>query len=835
MLRASVKNQIVSILDSMCEQHHEGIAENIAFMEGCQQAAITIGETIESKVPGNQDIVPDLEKYCELLFRLTQKPELQESDIQQLDELLFAVKEKVERLETGYQIAFFPYKAAMWDSMESIWKAFRKDERCECVVVPIPYRDYDANNNKWDSCYELSDFPQDVPVRDYQTYSVEEEQPDIAFVHNPYDDCNRVTCVYPQFFSRELRKHVGKLVYVPYYITTGYISPEHLYLPVYQNMDYMIAQSEKFKSGCVGMEYYDKILPLGSPKADRVIQMCRDGVEVPEEWKPILQGKKSVMLNTSIGCFLAYGDIYFDKLKHIFEWFREREDVVLIWRPHPLLEGTVKSMRPQLMDQYRALVDFFRSGQIGIYDDTSDITRTIAIVDAYIGEDGSSVVNLFGVADKPIFILDNCLYESCDEEMKKRAYIVNMEEISGKWYCTSIYNGLYMLDEDFEKVELVAQFEDQPRFTSPYSFTKAVQDTLYLSPGFANMPICYRTDTKECKNLKSSGKDGFYSLSYIATYGEKIYYLPAGDSGIMVYNRRDKSWKEQKECIQQLKQNTPVVGATTCCCCTAGHELWITAEYTNRVLRYDMKNDTYQVIGFGDERYGYSGIVADRENIWLAEVHTGNILHLNRRAGKLEELPAPKDMESWSQETGRRMVFGEMLDMGKYLIAAPVFTDTMIKFDKSTGNFSRLIPKFWEQVSMSCNGYQPRIQGGYCYIKKLDDKRIAVQRAHDGALAVVDVMTEEYTVHYPTFTEDTMHKIMDGQDGFEKLQTYYAFCRRESRLFSFEGFMDDLVHDRLEDVKIRQKEELASVAANLNGTCGEKVHEFLMKVLEEAE
>lgn len=832
MLRTAVKKQMISLLDSMCENHHEGFKQNPNFFEDSQQAAISIGETIESRVPENKEIVPLLEDYCERLFQLSQKEEIQESDLQQLDTLLFTVKDKVEKLETGYQIAFFPYKASMWDSMESIWKAFRKDQRCECVVVPVPYCVFDAKRNQWDDCHELADFPEYVEARDYESYAVETEQPDIAFIHNPYDDCNLVTRVYPQFFSRELKKHVGKLVYVPYYITTGYISPEHLQLPAYASMDYMIAQSEKFKSGCEGMIYYDKILPFGSPKADRVIQMCHGGVEIPEDWRSVLAGKKSVMLNTSIGCFLAYGDIYFDKLKHIFQWFKQRDDVVLIWRPHPLLESTVKSMRPQLMEKYQALLAYFNDEQIGIWDNTPDITRTIAIVDAYIGEDGSSVVNLFGVAGKPIFILDNTFFESCGEMVARRAFIGRMEKISGKYYCTSAYNGLYTVDKDFEKVELVTQFDGQPRFTVPYGDIKAVQDTIYLSPGIANMPVSYRTDTGECKALKVSAIDGFYSLSRVVAYGNKVYYLPGGDRGILVYDRRDKSWKEQKECILHLKQNSPVVGATTCCCCANGHELWITAEYTNRVLCYDMKNDTYQIFALGDERYGFSGIAADKDHVWMVEVHTGGIVHLNRREGKLYEYALPDDVTSWCQENGRRMVLGELVDMGKYLVAAPGFTDAMIRFDKREKRFDRLIPEFWEGASEPCNGYHPRMHIACCSFNKLDDSHVQVQRSWDGALAVVDVTTGEYTLHNPAFTEETMHRLTDGQDGFEKLQTYFAFCRRESRLFSFEGFMEDLVNDRLEDVKKRQKKELASVAANLDGTCGEKVYEFLIKVLE---
>lgn len=832
MLRKTLKEQMLMLLESMQSLQHEGYEKKIDFYNECQQAAITIGETLESKMRDCTGIVSVLEQYCEQLYLLSQKETLEKRDIEGLDALLEQVGEKLKAVQDGYQIVFFPYKASMWDSMESIWKSFSANERCECVVVPIPYREFDAKTNSWIDRHELSDFPEYVNARDYREFQLETEQPDMAYIHNPYDDWNRVTCVYPQFFSRELKKHVKKLVYVPYYMTTGYISPEHLHLPVYEHMDYMIAQSDKFKDGCKGMSYYDKILPYGTPKADRVIKMCKEGVEVPQEWKAVLQGKKSVMLNTSIGCFLAHGDVYFQKLLHIFKWFKKREDIVLIWRPHPLLESTVRSMKPHLMEKYQELVAYFKNENIGIWDNTPDITRTIAIVDAYIGEDGSSVVNLFGVAGKPIFILENSLLESCKNDVARTAYLMDIENVSGKMYATSIYNGLYTVDQEFENVELVEKFEKQPRFSAPYGFFRAIQDTIFFAPSLANMPASYRVDKGEGKDL-SAPIDGFYQMKQMAVYGDKIYYLPGGAKGLLIYNYRKRSWNEVTACIQHLQQNVQVVGETTAYSSVSGQYLWITAEYTNRVIRYNMKDDTYQIFAIGAPNYGYTGIVAEKEYVWLLESHTGKLVKLNIPNGKLQEYQPPSDFLSWSQETGRRFVYGEMFNMGDYLVAAPVFTNVMLKVNKRTGEMSRLIPKFWEKVTEACNGYHPKIHGAYWFAKKLNEKQIAIQRMCDGALAAVDIETEEYIVHHPHYTEETMHKLLDGQDGFEKLQTYYAFCRRESRLFSLEGFIDDLVNDRLEEVKVRQKEALSVAAANLDGTCGEKVYEFMMKVLAE--
>ena len=64
-------------------------------------------------------------------------------------------------------------------------------------------------------------------------------------------------------------------------------------------------------------------------------------------------------------------------------------------------------------------------------------------------------------------------------------------------------------------------------------------------------------------------------------------------------------------------------------------------------------------------------------------------------------------------------------------------------------------------------------------------------------------------------------------DGFEKIDTVAEFSRKESAFFSLEGFLDDLTAGRLEGVGERQKEALKTLAANLDGTCGEKVHECI--------
>ena len=68
-----------------------------------------------------------------------------------------------------------------------------------------------------------------------------------------------------------------------------------------------------------------------------------------------------------------------------------------------MIKATVESMRPQLWIEYDKLVRKYREEGWGIYDDSSDIDRAIALSDAYYG-DGSSVVQMYQQTGKPIMM-----------------------------------------------------------------------------------------------------------------------------------------------------------------------------------------------------------------------------------------------------------------------------------------------------------------------------------------------------------------------------------------------------------------------------------------------
>ena len=333
------------------------------------------------------------------------------------------------QIPTRREVVFLPYKASMWDSLESVWKAAAEDPDCTALVIPIPYYDKNPDGSVREMHYEINEYPPDVPVISYDTYDFESRHPDMIFIHNPYDDGNYVTSVLPFFYAKNLKQYTDKLVYIPYFIL-GDIDPaneesvrrmEHFCLTEgVVNADCVIVQSESMRQVYVDVltkytsekerpRWEKKILGLGSPKVDRVCSLRSEDFELPEEWERLIvredgTRRKVIFYNTSVDTFLKKDEAMLVKIKENLRIFQEnREEITLLWRPHPLMEATLTSMRPELYRKYREIVDGYRAAGFGIYDDSANMERAIAVSDAYYG-DWSSIVWLYKQTGKPIMI-----------------------------------------------------------------------------------------------------------------------------------------------------------------------------------------------------------------------------------------------------------------------------------------------------------------------------------------------------------------------------------------------------------------------------------------------
>lgn len=411
--------------------------ECLLLLADCQDSAVTLGGHIEKLYGLSTKTVAALEGYCEALYQLS----VALNEGVQIEEAIAFLKEATQAIDDIYheefpdkkEVVFLPYNASMWDSLESVWMAARDDEDCDAYVVPIPYYDLDANRCIKEFHYEGDLYPEYVPITHYEDYDLELHQPDMIFIHNPYDECNTVTSITPEFYSSRIKDFTEKLVYIPYFVLAetdpkNQAAIEHMKhfctLPGVVYADQVIVQSEDMRQiyineymkaaeeGGIKVNRKDlekKILGLGSPKFDKATNTKKEDIEIPEDWLRIIEKqdgtwKKIIFYNTSIGAFLKDSKQMLVKIQKILQIFKENQDeVALLWRPHPLMMQTIESMHPELRDVYKEIVQSYREEGWGIYDDTADMDRAVVLSDAYYG-DHSSVVQVYQETSKPVMI-----------------------------------------------------------------------------------------------------------------------------------------------------------------------------------------------------------------------------------------------------------------------------------------------------------------------------------------------------------------------------------------------------------------------------------------------
>ena len=156
-MRLYIKRQCLEILSLLDEAHAEFIISLInnraeaalEMLEQCQQGAISVGTMIDKSEGEGTEEVHLLERYCDRIWQVSEDVKNGgEINVQKTEEmlrkLLLDVLNGIEkRIPTQREVFFLPYKASMWDSLESVWRKLNADPDVTARVMPIPY--YDKN------------------------------------------------------------------------------------------------------------------------------------------------------------------------------------------------------------------------------------------------------------------------------------------------------------------------------------------------------------------------------------------------------------------------------------------------------------------------------------------------------------------------------------------------------------------------------------------------------------------------------------------------------------------------------------------------------------------
>ncbi|WP_079914165.1 CDP-glycerol glycerophosphotransferase family protein [Paenibacillus sp. 32352] len=614
-----------------------------------------------------------------------------------------------EFVQVHYEIVFLPYKAEMWDALDSVWRAASADPTCMVRTIPIPYYTFDSKGEAVSAEYDGDRFPSYVEVTHYNDYDLSSQRPDVIFIHNPYDDCNTVTMVHPHFFSSNLINYTDKLVYIPYYVSLGKII-HSFRLPSYKNAWKIFVQSESTRQEFLqsGEVQPSQVVALGSPKIDYVYNRMQEGTPMPLEWEGALKGRTVFLFNSTLGRLLNEKEDIIKSMEEIFRFFQKRQDIALIWRPHPLSIKTLQSMLPHLLDSYLMLVEKLKKLPNAVYDDSQEMHTAIVHSDAYIG-DFSSVIVPYAVTGKPILklmpnIKSSFSYWGSDpawldykDEVTVPVHVSPAPILDGSLLFPALNRGgMFSLELNTGKISFIQVFPNID-YNQPELFAKACayQDTVWLVPDRASELVSYNRTSGEMRSYTLPPMfrcEGEHKFSNAIQHDHYLWMLPAQsnmlvrldmESGEMVgYSMRpDNSNDVLREplCSDGIIHNN-CLWVTLCgkrsilqidltsqdmklrelhflqepiqAITSDGQNLWIVPEKASVVVKWDPQSDDLYLYnqwpqGFDGGEQPFSSVVFDGQAVWLVPYDANKILKITS-TGEMVSVYSNLKKSKWS-------------------------------------------------------------------------------------------------------------------------------------------------------------------------------------------
>lgn len=841
-MRKAEKKEILAIVDSFYQVHEE-IKEalnqkNITLVQNmlseCQEFAIQMGNIIE-KLEGEEHVtVFYVQEYCETLFRVFEALGSDDVDANKSYKLLNRQLIKIENsvkndIAVRREIVFFPYKASMWDSLESVYLAAKEDPDCDVYCVPIPYFDLRPDHTLGQMYYEGYEYPKDIEITDWQTYSFEERKPDVIYIHNPYDEANLVTTVHPRFYSVNLKKYTDTLVYIPYYVTSGGMSDGQSLCPAYIYADYIVIQSPGLRA------YFDeripdeKFLAFGSPKFDRVIKKCQNPPEPPTEWKQKMGGKKVYFYNTSINGMLYNTDNFLKKMKYVFSCFEGREDACLLWRPHPLLESTFDSMRPEQKQGYLSLKNEFISRGLGIYDATSDIEDTIALCDAYIGDAGSSVTSLFGIVGKPLFILDNSLNSEPKEDSWREEICTGFNFWQQDRFLITQGNRLYVSAPFAYDYKFFCDLSEYA-YGGEYSVIWEIDQKLYACPKNAQHILVIDAEGKKnrVELVQIGTKEDSFSWAIQDESGKILYLTPVRYPAMVKYDTVTGEIKYFTEHLNMfLDENGMIrlgggcwIKKKLCLLSSIDRQMYVLDTESGRTFvtelpfksgcryrEFIIYKDEFVLLPYGDERLSIG-----RWNPETNDVH--------------EYDQFPEKMQCIDPVTGQKCMerpFSSGLIFGDELYLTPECANMYVKVNLVTGEMSEWKIPFDD--GMEKGHFSAAIRSRFfCYTPD-EEGWVRIFSYPERKLYEMNLLNNDFKEIEICFD---IEELKFHEPGFCYYSEQLRYCCCENFFNSIRRFLDGAIVGNPFD-RDRQIEAYKEIAWNNDGTCGAKIHEFMSK------
>lgn len=311
--------------------------------------------------------------------------------------------------EPKCKIAFMVHEVSAWPCVEHLYRAAACDDRFEATAVYVPF----AHTNSIYGDTNLRTYSDmGIPVVNYTDYNLSAENPDIVVFIKPYNN------IPPNFCMREVEKIVKRVVYIPYGLELTkslirYAFHEYTHYRAWKHLAYGNIVKE------IGTEYGyrngENIAVWGHPRVDNYL--TDHSYKIPNTWKKKIGRRKVVLwcphhtIVSGSECVSTWLDYYED----IFRMFEKRSDLILLWRPHPLLFGAIINNGYMTESDLKSFIAEKTSCGNVILDQESDYRLAFSVSDAII-TDGTTFALEYLLTDKPLMVTAHSLEQFYNSE-----------------------------------------------------------------------------------------------------------------------------------------------------------------------------------------------------------------------------------------------------------------------------------------------------------------------------------------------------------------------------------------------------------------------------------
>lgn len=359
---------------------------------------------------------------------------------------------------------------------------------------------------------------------------------------------------------------------------------------------------------------------------------------IPNNWKEVVQGKKVILYNTGVGSLLHGREKRIEKMKWVFQVFKEHPEVVLWWRPHPLEVSTLKSMLPELEEQYMEVRQQYINENIGILDESADLNRAIAVSDAYYGA-WSSVVELYKATNKPILFESNKVEALKATSFLPVALCIKNDDI---WFIQANSNKLIKMNRVTYEVEEIISIPCEPAFRSRLCNYHIIDigESLLLLLEKSEHIYEYKMQTGTVKIHRPEIGNYIFKSELVIEKNQKVLMFPHETDKILEYD----------QCTGMIRQKE-FVGKNvkvTKCYDAVGSKIYMVDRGTNSLYCYDLLDGSNLEMHIGAENNQYWGVKKAKEYFILFHADERSITLWNEESGEIIKLTEfPEGYASW--------------------------------------------------------------------------------------------------------------------------------------------------------------------------------------------